>query len=42
MNLSSYFFTPVACGASALLVFKRFGDDFIDRPETPNSFVSAR
>src|SRR5580704_18893713 len=34
MNLSSYFFTPVACGASALLVFKRCGDDFVDRPET--------
>ena len=26
---------------SALLVFKRFGDDLVDRPETPDSFVAA-
>jgi hypothetical protein len=26
--------------ASALLVFKRFGDDCVDRPETPDSFVA--
>ena len=30
-----------ACCASALLVFKRFGDDLVDRPETPDSFVAA-
>ena len=30
-----------ACRASALLVFKRFGDDLVDRPETPDSFVAA-
>ena len=41
IDLSSYFLRWRACCTSALLVFKRFGDDVVDQPDVGSTHSPA-